>query len=236
MWFTWLRGARLEVVCLELKERLSDPEILRTQFLCHRAKFAAPLLGFSRRTHSTPVEHISEGERTESCTRLFYAKPWQTLNTSETSLRSFQRLHVAHGAATAIWNLHSLGATFGRWEDGVGLAADGKVELLGVGLGGVGTSEDLHGLAGLLLKLLSGNQEIPNPWNPHEDHIGSNLQQHDLLRWEANEKGTLEKYCSLLAVEMPDRLQRKERRRCALDFLDGPRYSKIPGPAGLCAR
>ena len=37
--------AGLEVACLELPRRLSDAEILRTQFLCHRAKFAAPLLG-----------------------------------------------------------------------------------------------------------------------------------------------------------------------------------------------
>ena len=29
--------------------------------------------------------------------------------------------------APSLWNLHSLGATFGRWEDGIGLAEDGKV-------------------------------------------------------------------------------------------------------------
>ena len=40
-----LPAGSVEVVCLE-ESHLNHQQVLRAQFLCHRSKFAAPLLGF----------------------------------------------------------------------------------------------------------------------------------------------------------------------------------------------
>ncbi|CAK9022952.1 unnamed protein product [Durusdinium trenchii] len=133
----------VEVVALD--GRRSQEEVMRAQFLCHRSKFASQLVGFSR---SPPG--------CQESTVFFYTKPDHLLLEKLGLLSHLQRLAVAHGAATALWTLHSLGASFGRLEvESLGLRA-GRLQLVGVGLLQCQekVSKDLEDLASLLLCML----------------------------------------------------------------------------------
>eukprot|EP00913_Durusdinium_trenchii_P022131 g20795.t1 len=71
---------------------------------------------------------VKEGEQgCQESTVFFYTKPDHLLLEKLGLLSHLQRLAVAHGAATALWTLHSLGASFGRLEDQSGSMASGEL-------------------------------------------------------------------------------------------------------------
>ncbi|CAJ1401426.1 unnamed protein product [Effrenium voratum] len=137
--FHALRG-QVEVVAEVLPQLLSKEEVAQVQFRCHRAKFAAPLLGFALR------------EGADGGTMLFYARPDGGFVADLEHLAWRQRLLLAHGAAAALWNLHALGFGCRVAPERLGIS-EGRAALL-VGLEPA-RQEDVEQLGHLLVFLLT---------------------------------------------------------------------------------
>ena len=110
--------------------------------------------------------------------RLFYASPeCGTLDSCVSKLDWRARLSISHGVATALWTLHSLGECYSQRGDGVlqqlsettiGVSADGKAEVMGLGLSSLGGAtgdklQDLEQLGRVLRFIVASPLDSPEP-------------------------------------------------------------------------
>ncbi|CAE7382391.1 unnamed protein product, partial [Symbiodinium sp. CCMP2456] len=142
----WKLRGEVAVTSREVPFRLSQSELTRLQFLCHRCKFASQLVGFSTEARlagvelPSPADSISVSDAPPA-TRLFYALPEHgTLASCVSEMNWHARLTVTHGVATALWILHSMGDSYSQLsEESIGVSSAGRAELMGMGLSSLHT-------------------------------------------------------------------------------------------------